>query len=76
MLDRANKQIFYDFIINVFDCITISGLAVKVFLTNFYENNTPVIDKPSMYHNITQAYYGGITEVYRPYGKKRRYYIQ
>jgi len=27
-----------------------------------------------MYHDIKQAYYGGITEVYKPYGRDLFYY--
>lgn len=46
--------------------ITISGLAVRIFLKDFYNENIPLINKPSIYKDIKQAHYGGITEVYRP----------
>ena len=56
------------------EVITISGLALKIYLNKYYNNNIPKIDKPSVYRDIKQAYYGGITEVYRPYGENLYYY--
>lgn len=53
---------------------TISGLALQIFLKNFYNNNIPLINKSSLYKDIKQAYYGGITEVYKPHGKDLYYY--
>ena len=46
------------------DNLTISGLAVRIFLKDFYNKNIPAINKPSIYRDLKQAYYGGITEVY------------
>lgn len=54
--------------------ITISGLAVRIFLKDFYNNNIPLINKLSIYKDIKQAYYGGITEVYKPWGGNLYYY--
>lgn len=51
------------------DSVTISGLAVKIFLKEFYKGNIPIINKSSIYKDIKQSYYGGITEVYKPYGE-------
>lgn len=56
------------------DNLTISGLALRIYLKHFYNNNIPVVDKHSLYHDIKQSYYGGITEVYKPYGKNLFYY--
>lgn len=66
VLVKANKQIFNDFDINLMDSITISGLALKIFLKDFYNNNIPQINKASIYNDIRYSYYGGITEVYTP----------
>lgn len=74
VLTRANKQVFIDYNINMTECITISGLAVRIFLKDFYDNNIPNINKPSIYRDIKQAYYGGITEVYKPSGNNLFYY--
>ena len=73
---KANKQIFLDFDTDLKDSLTISSLATRVFffLNKYYKNNIPVINKSSLYSDIKQAYYGGITEVYRPYGNDLFYY--
>lgn len=63
----ANNQVFEDYKINLMDSITISGLAVKIFLKNYYNDNIPTINKPSIYKDIKNSYYGGITEVYKPF---------
>lgn len=65
---KANKQVFNDYGVNLTDSVTISGLALRIFLKDFYKENIPSITKASMYNDIKQAYYGGITEVYKPYG--------
>lgn len=54
--------------------LTISGLSLKIFLNNYYDNNIPHINKKSMYGDIKQAYYGGITEVYIPVGDNLNQY--
>ena len=74
VINKANKQIFKDYKINMTESITISGLAMKIYLNKYYKDNIPLIDKPSIYKDIKQAYYGGITEVYRPYGENLFYY--
>lgn len=66
---KANKQVFLDYKVNMIDSVTISGLAVKIFLKEFYKGNIPIINKSSIYKDIKQSYYGGITEVYKPYGE-------
>lgn len=67
---KANKQIFKDYGVNVSDNITIPGLALRIFLKDFYHNNIPYINKSSIYRFIKKAYYGGKgkTEVYIPCG--------
>jgi hypothetical protein len=59
---------------NIKDSITISALAMKIFLSKYYNYNIPLINKPSIYKDIKQAYYGGMTEVYIPHGKDLYYY--
>lgn len=71
---KSNQQIFLDYNINMQDSITISGLAMKLFIHDYYDNNIPRIDTSSVYHDIKLAHYGGITEVYKPYGENLNYY--
>nr|YP_009543519.1 DNA polymerase type B [Coniothyrium glycines]AYU74409.1 DNA polymerase type B [Coniothyrium glycines] len=74
VISKANKQVFNDYGVNLTDSITISGLAVRIFLKDFYKENIPGITKASMYNDIKKAYYGGKTEVYRPHGYNLNYY--
>lgn len=43
------------------DNITIAGLAVRIFLKDYYNNNIPLINRSSIYKDIKQGYYGGMT---------------
>lgn len=71
---KANKQIFMDYDVNLTDNLTVSGLAVRIFLKDYYNNNIPNINKSSIYRDIKEGYYGGITEVYKPTGYNLFYY--
>ncbi len=51
---------------NITSNITISGLALIMYLDKYYNNNIPLVNKLSVYLYIKKAYYGGITEVYKP----------
>jgi len=51
------------------DSLTISGLAMRIFLTNHYkpENKSiPLIISKSVFDDIHKSYYGGRVEVYNP----------
>jgi hypothetical protein len=74
VMTSINKQIFIDFNTDLKDSLTISSLATRIFLNKYYNNDIPVINKASLYSDIKQAYYGGITEVYKPYGNNLYYY--
>ena len=74
VLVKANKQIFLDYNIDMLDSLTISNLAIRLFMTKYYKNNIPSIHKLSLYNDVKLAYYGGITEVYKPYGENLYYY--
>lgn len=55
---------FLDYNVNMTDNLTISSLVLKIFLSNYYDNNIPLLTKPSIYRETKQGYYGGITKVY------------
>lgn len=63
-----------DYGVNINDNITISGLAVRIYLKDFYNNNIPEINKSSIYKKIKLAYCGGISDVYKPYDRHLFYY--
>ena len=45
---------------------------MNVFLKEYYKksDNIPLIKQKSIYNDIKKSYYGGVTEVYKPYGEK------
>lgn len=43
-------------------------------MSKYYKNNIPSITKKSVYKDIKLAYFGGITEVYKPHGFDLYYY--
>ena len=63
IITKANKQFFRDYDVYMTKHITISSMAVTIFLKDFYKDNIPNINKSNIYKDIKQAYYGGITEV-------------
>lgn len=73
ILISANNQFFEDYKINIMEALTISGLAMKIYLSKFYSVNIPSINKPSIYKDIKKAYYGGKTGAYGPYGGNLNY---
>lgn len=63
------------FNVQLIDSTTISGLALNIFLKNFYKNKTiPLITDTKIFNDIKNAHYGGQTEVYRPEGENLYYY--
>jgi len=61
VLNKVNKYTFRDYGIQLTESITISGLALKLFISKFYKENLPYINKASVYRDIKKAYYGVIT---------------
>ena len=75
VLKTANYSLWFNYKVNLTDGITISGLANKIFRINHYDNEViPLIDNKKIYEDIKNAYYGGCTEVYKPYGENLNYY--
>lgn len=73
-MDKLNSKVFINYRTHLTKCLTISALSMDIFLRRFYNNNIPLINKKSIYNNLKNSYYGGITEVYKPYGKNLFYY--
>jgi hypothetical protein len=73
-MDTFNKFVFMKYGVQMTQCLTISRLALNIFLKNYLkDSNIPLIPL-SIYNDIKKAYYGGVTEVYKPYGKNLYYY--
>jgi hypothetical protein len=65
-----DKYILINYGIPMTKSYTISRLALNIFLKHYLKNSKlPLINKSSIYNDIKEAYFGGITDVYKPYGK-------
>lgn len=72
---KFNKNIFDLFNIEVTEVLTISSLAMEIMLKKHYKEKTiSLINKKSMFYDIKQAYFGGMSDVYIPYGENLYYY--
>ena len=74
VMETFIKHIWLNYGIHVTNSYTISGISMNIFLKNFYNNNIPLINKKSVHNDIRKSYYGGNTEVYKPYGRNLFYY--
>ena len=76
VLRVVNRNLFALFGIQMTESITNTSLSLKLLYTKF---NSPELLIPSItdkdaYTNINHSYYGGRTEVYKPYGQNLKYY--
>ena len=69
-----SKYITHKFDVQMTDCLTISRLSLNIFLKHYLKESKIPIVKGNIYDDIKNAYYGGVTEVYKPYGKDLYYY--
>ena len=74
VISKFSSNIFLKYNVQVVSCLTISSVAMKIFLNKFYSENIPLINKRSIYEDIKLSYFGGVTEIYRPYGEDLYYY--
>lgn len=65
-LDIFSKQIWNKYQVQLNNNLTISGLSMEIFLKGYYNDNVPLITDKIYYHDFKEAYFGGITEVYKP----------
>lgn len=74
ILSVANKRFYLDYNIQMNSTLTISKMALELYLMEDYKNNLPLVNDRKLYSYIKNAYYGACTEVYRPYGENLFYY--
>jgi hypothetical protein len=73
-MNTFNKYVYKNYGVQMTDCITISRLALNIYFKNYMKNHKIPIISLSMYNDIKKGYFGGLTEVYKPYGKDLYYY--
>lgn len=75
VISKFNKYIFITYDLQISECLSISKLSMNLFRKDYLAGNKiPLINKPSIFNFIKEGYYGGITEVYKPYGKDLYFY--
>ena len=74
VINKFSDYIFLKHDVQVSSCLTISSVSIKILKKKFYKDNIPLINKRSIYEDIKSSYFGGVTEVYKPYGENLYYY--
>ena len=75
LLDKFKSYLFIEHNVEMTQGLTISRLALNKFIFNYLnDSKIPLITKLSIFDFIYKGYYGGRTEVFKPYGKNLFYY--
>ena len=73
-MNEFSSKLFIHFNTQMTEALTITRLSLNIFFKNFYLDKViPLINKLFLFNFIKEGYYGGITEVYKPYGKNLIY---
>lgn len=73
-MNEFSRILYIYFNTQMTEALTITRLSLNIFFKNFYHNKViPLINKLFLFNFIKEGYYGGITEVYKPYGKNLIY---
>ncbi len=76
VLKKVNRSLFLDFNVKMTNCLTVSKMSYEIFSKDYLSVDKPIplINKKAIYRDIKLGYYGGMTEVYKPYGENLDYY--
>ena len=77
VMQRAKAIIWEEYGIDILKVLTISALALKIFRRVYYkddDDNRIYIPDDNEAQFIREGYYGGHTDVYKPYGENLYYY--
>ena len=73
IINKFNSIVFKKYKLNITNAITISKLALNIYLKHHNNKTIPSITQPEVYKFINNSYFGGVTEVYKPFGKNLLY---
>lgn len=71
-MNEFSFVLYKDYNTELTEGLTITRIALNIYLRKFYDSkyiSMLLINKLFLFNFIKEAYYGGITEVYIPYGK-------
>ena len=74
---KTSHSLHSNFNVQMVNCLTVSRLATDIFLKRFNNNKTskiPYVNNMTIFNDIHNSYYGGITEIYIPEGDNLYYY--
>jgi DNA polymerase type B, organellar and viral len=75
VLEKFSTSLFVEFNLQMTEGLTVSRLALNLYLKRYLRNHEiPIINKLQHFNFINFGYYGGITEVYIPYGENLKSY--
>jgi hypothetical protein len=74
VIEKFQSHLFIDHNLEMTDCLTISSLAKNKFLKYYLKDSKiPLINSNTLFNFIYSAYFGGNTEVYKPFGRNLTY---
>ena len=74
VLEKFQNHLFIDHNLEMTECLTVSSLAKNKFLKYYLKDSKiPLINNNTLFNFIYSAYFGGNTEVYKPFGKNLTY---
>ena len=75
VLEKFKKNLFLEHNLELTEGLTISRLALNKFLNHYLnDSKIPLINKLKQFNFIYAGYFGGRTEVFKPYGENLYYY--
>ena len=70
VMNEFSRLVYIHFNIQMTESLTITRLALNIFKQNYYVNQSiPFINKIYLFNFFKEGYFGGITEIYKPYGQ-------
>lgn len=66
VMTKFNEEIYLKYDTQVTNNLTISGIAMDIYLRRYHQDCIPLINRKSIFNEIRESYYGGVSEVYRP----------
>lgn len=75
VLDKFKSDLFIEHNLDLTEGLTISRLALNKYLKSYMKNSKiPLVNKLNQFNFMYFGYYGGRTEVFKPYGTNLKYY--
>jgi len=74
IIDKFSKEIFDIFNLDLIKYPTLPSLSFAIYRSNYIKNKNIPIISGEMFYDIFNSYYGGLVDMYKPYGKNLYHY--